>query len=227
MQERATITRAAVLRAAADLFDTKGFAATSINEVVDASGRTSGAVYFHFRSKDRLALAVVEAYHAHWSQVVSWFQEAQEPVLVRIVGLSLSVGRAYRDDSMVRAGARLWFERGAIAQELPTPFHRWITVTEDLLRQAAAGGELLAHLDLARTARVLVSAFFGTHTVTDALGERGLLEDRVGDLWLTILAVLTSSDPQRILADARALDARALDALPSWCSAADVRVPTR
>ena len=43
-----------------------GYAGTSISDISARSGRTSGAIYFHFANKEKLALAVVEATFATW-----------------------------------------------------------------------------------------------------------------------------------------------------------------
>jgi AcrR family transcriptional regulator len=53
-------TREALLAAARDLFDAKGFAATSIADIAEEAGYTTGAVYSNFASKDDLFLAVLE-----------------------------------------------------------------------------------------------------------------------------------------------------------------------
>lgn len=66
MQDRARATRKSLLEAAAHLFVEQGYARTSINEISELSGRTSGAVYFHYSSKERLALAVVREQFASW-----------------------------------------------------------------------------------------------------------------------------------------------------------------
>lgn len=53
-------TRAAVLREAARLFVTKGYEATSLQDVAAALGMTKGAVYQHFSSKDELFWAAMD-----------------------------------------------------------------------------------------------------------------------------------------------------------------------
>lgn len=53
-------TREALLAAARDLFDAKGFLATSIADIADEAGYTTGAVYSNFSGKDDLFLAVLE-----------------------------------------------------------------------------------------------------------------------------------------------------------------------
>src|SRR5438105_6943888 len=57
---RAEATRRALLASARSLFGEKGYAATSVDEVVRHAGVTKGALYHHFRDKDDLFRAVVE-----------------------------------------------------------------------------------------------------------------------------------------------------------------------
>jgi AcrR family transcriptional regulator len=53
-------TRQALIDAASDLFEAKGFIATSIAEVADEAGYTTGALYSNFANKEDLYLAVIE-----------------------------------------------------------------------------------------------------------------------------------------------------------------------
>jgi AcrR family transcriptional regulator len=57
---KAEATRRGLLQAARKLFGEKGFAGTSVDEVVKAAGVTKGALYHHFKDKDDLFRAVVE-----------------------------------------------------------------------------------------------------------------------------------------------------------------------
>lgn len=59
-QERKAQTRALLLSAAADLFAEHGIDAVSVDAVAEAAGRTSGAVYAHFGSKQGLLLALLD-----------------------------------------------------------------------------------------------------------------------------------------------------------------------
>jgi AcrR family transcriptional regulator len=52
-------TRAFLLRTAALVFAEHGYAGTSLNDLIAASGMTKGAFYFYFKSKAALALAVL------------------------------------------------------------------------------------------------------------------------------------------------------------------------
>jgi AcrR family transcriptional regulator len=59
-EERKADTRARLLDAAAALFAERGVDAVSVDAVADAAGRTSGAVYAHFASKQGLLLALLD-----------------------------------------------------------------------------------------------------------------------------------------------------------------------
>jgi AcrR family transcriptional regulator len=54
-------TRARLVDAAAKVFDAKGYARTTLDEVARAAGFTRGAFHWHFRSKKELLVAVLRA----------------------------------------------------------------------------------------------------------------------------------------------------------------------
>ncbi len=56
--ERSTATRRRILDASRELFATRGWAATPIDEVARRAGVTKGALYHHFRDKTDLLRAV-------------------------------------------------------------------------------------------------------------------------------------------------------------------------
>ncbi|MGD0881010.1 MAG: TetR/AcrR family transcriptional regulator [Acidimicrobiales bacterium] len=60
--ERKAETRSRLLGAAAELFAAQGVDAVSVDAVAEAAGRTSGAVYAHFGSKQGLLLALLDAW---------------------------------------------------------------------------------------------------------------------------------------------------------------------
>ena len=194
VQGRARTTRRFLLEAAARLFDERGYTATSISDISALSGRTSGSIYFHYTSKEKLALAVVEEHFATWPPLVRRHLEADVPPLERMVALSFTIARTFRDDVVARAGARLWMERKAIDAVLPTPFVGWIATVTGLLAQAREDGTLAAGVDPATAADSIVCAFFGLHTVSDALDGREQIEDRLRGLWHLLLAAL-QADP--------------------------------
>ena len=59
-EERRRTSIAGVLQAARTLFVTHGYEATSIDQIARAAGLTKGAVYFYFRDKAALLLALLD-----------------------------------------------------------------------------------------------------------------------------------------------------------------------
>lgn len=204
MHERAEDTRRAVLQAAAHLFFERGYAATSISDISERSARTSGAIYFHYSGKEQLARAVVEAHFAAWPALIARHEDAGAPALENLVRLSFAVARAFRDDVFVRAGARLWAERRSIDVKMPPPFLDWIATVQRLLAEARTEGALGPGAEPGRDAATLVSGFFGLHTLSDALDERRLIEERLTAFWHLVLPGLQRDPaPDALLARAR------------------------
>lgn len=56
-------TREEILVAAAEVFSEKGFDAASLDEIAKRAGRTKGAIYAHFQSKDDLMVALAKGGH--------------------------------------------------------------------------------------------------------------------------------------------------------------------
>jgi AcrR family transcriptional regulator len=74
-------SRAAVLEAAARLFDARGFAAVSIGDLTAASGVSNGSIYHHFGAKDGiLAALIVDALATYQRELLAVLDEhADDP----------------------------------------------------------------------------------------------------------------------------------------------------
>ncbi len=57
---KAAQTRALIIEKTAPVFNTKGFAGTSLTEMEKATGLTKGSIYNNFKDKDEVALAVFD-----------------------------------------------------------------------------------------------------------------------------------------------------------------------
>lgn len=55
-------TRARILDAALNIFSSKGYHDTRLDEIVEESHTSKGAIYFHFPNKERLFLALVDQF---------------------------------------------------------------------------------------------------------------------------------------------------------------------
>ncbi len=57
---KAERTRQFIIEKTAAVFNTKGYAGTSMNDLTEATGLTKGSIYGNFKNKDEVALAVFE-----------------------------------------------------------------------------------------------------------------------------------------------------------------------
>jgi len=205
VQDRARTTRRSLLEAAAHLFVERGYVGTSVNDISARSGKTSGAVYFHYSSKEKLALAVVRERFAAWPHLAAYCATPDVPPLERLVALSFEVARVLCQDVVARAGARLWAERRSIDAVVPTPFAAWTAATTRLLADARSRKELAEEIEPAGAAPALVGAFFGLYSLSDEVAGEEELAARLDQSWRLVLNTLQARpDPVGLIARARA-----------------------
>ncbi|MBX7469161.1 TetR family transcriptional regulator [Streptomyces sp. MAG02] len=186
-QERAIRTRALILDAAARAFADKGYPATTILDVAELMGATKGAVYFHFANKNALAAAVTEEFYARLRADAQQVQEQGLAPATAVRELLTRTGAMFRDDQVIRAGARLQIERSLIDADLPVPFVGYTETVTGLLRAAGAEGALPAGSDPEVLGRVLVSAFFGAQHMSWVMNDRADMSERVEEILATVL----------------------------------------
>ncbi|AWI30210.1 TetR family transcriptional regulator [Streptomyces tirandamycinicus] len=186
-QERAVRTRKRILVAAARAFAAKGYPAVTILDVAEAAGMTKGAVYFHYENKDALALAVTNLFYRRIGEIADSVERLGLTPLGSVAELLLRTATAFRDETVIQAGARLQLERQMVGVRLPMPYEAYTERITSWLakdREAAARGDLPGPDTLAT---VLVSAFFGAQHISWVLGDRADLVERTTALVRTII----------------------------------------
>jgi AcrR family transcriptional regulator len=78
------VTRERILDAALDKFAGKGYHDTRMDEIVEESGTSKGAIYFHFPNKERLFLALVDQFADLLERRVIEAIEQEEEGMVRV-----------------------------------------------------------------------------------------------------------------------------------------------
>jgi TetR/AcrR family transcriptional repressor of nem operon len=64
-----SLTRQKLLDAAEELMLTKGYTATSVDEVCEAAGLTKGSFFHYFEGKEHLGRVLAERFYASWQQL--------------------------------------------------------------------------------------------------------------------------------------------------------------
>lgn len=163
-QERAQRTRLRILESAAEAFARHGYNGVSLNELIRQSGLTKGAFYFHFPSRDELALA---AFRHKQEQLVAQIAQAvdeQAPPLERLEALLRERARLLERDPtlfvVVRLGIELTLLHGAGSEyasfsELP------LELFERILRDGQSCGVFRPELDPRLTAETIFAGILG------------------------------------------------------------------
>ncbi|MFE7902016.1 ScbR family autoregulator-binding transcription factor [Streptomyces sp. NPDC057424] len=182
-QERAIRTRGTILNAAAAAFATEGFPQVTIKDIADGAGMTKGAVYFHFPNKEALAVAVLEEFYRRLQETVNGALEHGDPASPStFVDVLRRLGRAFREDVFVHAGARLQIERPYIKAELPVPYVGMLSVLTELLSKCREAGRLPEDTNPEAMARTLGAAVFGAQHMSWVLNNREDLVERVEEI---------------------------------------------
>ncbi|MGS2808426.1 TetR family transcriptional regulator [Nocardia sp. MW-W600-9] len=169
-QERARRTRAAIIKSAAVEFGKSGYAAASLNRILEGSRATKGAMYFHFDSKEDLARAVLEtAVERYRVCAERWLARADLGPLDVLHGMVDEIALRLEHDTIVQAEYRLVIE---------PEFHRDAgngggrivgRATRVLAVRAIDDGQLRADADPDRFTRTLSAALAGQRYLVDPI----------------------------------------------------------
>ncbi|MEV7026600.1 ScbR family autoregulator-binding transcription factor, partial [Kitasatospora sp. NPDC093558] len=180
-QERAIRTKAVILRAAAEVFDEFGFSGASISKIMKRAGVTPGGMYFHFKSKEALAVEVMMA------QADDLDLPRGEDGLQQLIDTTFDIAFELQTNTLLRAGVRLAVEQGEFGVQDDRAYQAWADHFAQQLRAARASGDLLPDVDEEEFARILVGAYSGTQLFSQIASGRADLPDRIESLWRFLL----------------------------------------
>ncbi|MCZ9884476.1 TetR/AcrR family transcriptional regulator [Arthrobacter sp. B2a2-09] len=169
-------TRSEILRVAADVFARKGFEQTRMDDIIREVGLTKGAIYFHFSSKAMLAQAVVDEQKARWLRRVHDEILSKNNPLEELRNLGEFMVNTVLSDSSAWGVVHL-ANQLASTKEHPggtSPLAAWVDLVAGILQRGRASGVLAFSGDPSDAATVIVAAFDGLKSVTDALDPKDL-----------------------------------------------------
>jgi TetR/AcrR family transcriptional regulator, transcriptional repressor for nem operon len=158
---RADSTRQQILRAAARQFARLPYHQVGLDDVLAEAELTKGAMYFHFRSKHALALAIIEDQANEARAVVEGLVNRKFSGLETLIDFSYQI--AVRDIStdMARAGFNLLESIGRIEGLQAERLERWIHTLTVIAGRAIDEGDISDECDPEQVGRLMVSLFMG------------------------------------------------------------------
>ena len=137
-QARAEVTRQRIIDAAVDLFHERGFGETGLADVLQRAGVTKGAFYYHFDSKDALAVAIIDQFQI---AIRDAFRRTIDPPAVpgleNIIRGTFAVARLIQSDVAVRIGNELSQSLGQVSDAGPRVFRETSVAFVDEVKKAS------------------------------------------------------------------------------------------
>jgi TetR/AcrR family transcriptional regulator, transcriptional repressor for nem operon len=161
------VTRRLILERAAPVFNKRGYAGTSMSEVVEATGLEKGGIYNHFGSKDELAL---ESFAYSIALMVDAFAAAQEGKvgLDRLVAITEAFGE-WADNPLIAGGCPIMNTaiesddtHPALAARARDAMESWHRLIGSIVKEAKARGEIDADVDPYQLATLVTSTLEGS-----------------------------------------------------------------
>src|SRR5258708_19773544 len=117
--KKGAATRAFLLQSAAEVFAERGYTETTIAELIARSGLTKGAFYFHFSSKEQLALAVIDEKQRQWVDSVQAAIKDEHGAIDQLRAVAFALVRLHRDDPTAFSVSRLTRDLTRVAHVKP------------------------------------------------------------------------------------------------------------
>jgi AcrR family transcriptional regulator len=194
-QARAVATRERILEAAAADFAAVGYHGSSLSRILERdAGVTKGALYFHFASKEAMALAVVEAMSVTYRDLVETAAcaDAHLDPLRRAARLTAGVQDLLCRSAVTRAGVRLAGE-GAVGptwSSWPTRF--WEATFTALFVEARDRGDVREAVDPVAMGRFVLDLSHGAFTTSMVTTGLADLPSRVAHNWEVVFGFMAS-----------------------------------
>jgi len=181
-----TATREKLLEVSEELINRRGFAGTSIDQIIAETGVTKGTFFYHFKTKQDLARALIERFAAADQELMRSSMERAEklspdPVQQLLIFVGLLLEAAEELDKMQQPGclfATYCFEKGLFDDEtyavISDAMLSWRRVLGDKLREAADKRPPRTDVDLDALADMVTVVFEGAFVVSRSLKGPGV-----------------------------------------------------
>jgi len=175
------LTRQRIIEEAAPIFNQRGFAGCSMQDVLDATGLEKGGVYRHFASKEELA---AEAFRYAWTRVAKARREGQDAISGTVEKLQYSVKRFAETPGIFPGGCPLM--NTAIDADDGNPVLRdlvcaamkeWKARLASIVEDGLVSGEIRGGVQPRRIANTIIATLEGALMISRLEGDRTAVSD--------------------------------------------------
>jgi AcrR family transcriptional regulator len=156
-----------ILRSATKLFVKNGYNATSVAEIMKASGLTRGALYCHFKTKEHLAHEIIKLFEDKFlKNMIAFVEENGGSPLKRVENMIRFDIRFAGENSdlclfMTLISAEMCGSGKPLESHLKTFYRKWREFLAGILEEGKKTGELNQGINCGMLALVIIGAHDG------------------------------------------------------------------
>lgn len=194
-QSRAVETRQKLLEAAAELFAANGYLETTPKNIAEAAGLTTGALYYHFKSKEDIADAIIEQGSADISQTLAGSLDTPGSGIEKVLAVEFATVDLVNRDPLQRVKFHLGMSLGGHSSSAREAYRDRMEAFSTAVAVAMHDSELRDGVTRKNAGELLWIASTGAQLMSDALEETGAaLFDRLAMALKTALRTIVPDE---------------------------------
>jgi TetR/AcrR family transcriptional regulator, transcriptional repressor for nem operon len=190
---RADSAREQILRAAAHQFAHRSYSLVSLDDILREAEVTKGAMYFHFRSKHALAVALVDMQTEVMRETINELLAKKMSGLETLIDICYSLAMQDVTNDLAKASLHLMEAIGRTDDMQAKRLTEWVAGFTEIAKRAAEEGDLLPTADVAQVSKLLVALYAGIRQISDLSSPEEYLRD-IQALWLQVLSGFVHPD---------------------------------
>jgi len=187
-QSRAAATRQKLIDVGAKLFVDRGYLETTPKDIVVAADLTTGAFYYHFKSKEELGVAIAELGWPPVAKILGTYLGTPDPGLENVTRAVFAVADLILGDDMQWIGFFLDHAVGHLSPAARDAHRVRVQAFTEQIPHALRDSELRGDITHREAGELLWVAFTGAMLMSGALNEKGSAAfDRLAMAWNSAL----------------------------------------
>lgn len=183
---KADTTRQQILRAAARQFARLPYHQVGLDDVLAEAELTKGAMYFHFRSKHALALAIIDDQMAISNDAITDLLARKFSGLETLVDFSYQFAMRDIGDAVSRAALNLIESIGRVGGQQAQLHREWVDNLTIAVQRAIGEGDVLEDCNPQDVGRLLASTYMGLRQTSNLYDPERFLSD-FEKMWVLML----------------------------------------
>ena len=192
-ERRADTTRHRLIAAASRQFAHRPYSMVSLDDILAEAELTKGAMYFHFSSKQALALAIIDDLTEMSRAAVIELLAREMSGLETLIDLVFLLSVQDTQHDVARAGVRLLDALDNPTSVPPALWQSRIEFVTSLIQRAVAEGDVIDQHDPEDIAKMLVALWVGIRR-TGNLDQPEDYLDNLQKVWMLALPSFTNPD---------------------------------